>query len=368
MEYISNSIVNAIPHSAFILTKEKNLKQFDATKIIYPYAQAKACNELYRNMPWEIEIHLTNNCPLKCKGCSYGTRVNNDEITIEMLDDFFEKLDFEKIKSIFFSGGGDPLFWNQWDYIASRKKDLLKEIPIGISTNIIGLKKIKDINIFDFLQIHIVGFDRESCISEVGVDCFDIIMKNLDYLMKNKATANIALKFLINDNNVENLHFYLDFIEKYNADSIIIKIEQNFIANANENSRIFGKSKNITEIILNHDICDQYEYAINNLDDVLWNSIVPRECYICTSGLYYLVRPNGSIFPCIASTYNEQNAIGNILNYRHPNKIDMKKYTELMKLGQCPTKACRHYRFNKIIDLYEQNQVQVCDQVIPILI
>ena len=93
MEYINNSFDYAVPHSAFILTKSNSIEQFKSSKILVPYKQSKITKNNERIEPWELEIHPTNKCPLKCKGCSYKTRKNNDEINLEHLDKYIRNLD-----------------------------------------------------------------------------------------------------------------------------------------------------------------------------------------------------------------------------------------------------------------------------------
>ncbi len=361
MEYINNSFDYAVPHSAFILTKSNSIEQFKSSKILVPYKQSKITKNNERIEPWELEIHPTNKCPLKCKGCSYKTRKNNDEINLEHLDKYIRNLDWSKINSLFFSGGGDPLYWKHWDYINSIKQEgVLNDTPIGIATNMIGFKELDYIDLFDFYQIHIVGFDRQSCINEVGVDCFELLYENLKLLMEHRHNKNIALKFLINNDSIKYLDSYLDFINQFDINTIVIKIEQNFICN-DDKCRI-NNSTVIENQICNHSISKKFDFLINNLEDTLWDKTQPRECYICNSRIYSLIRANGDIFPCVASTYDEKNAIGNI-----SGKIYIKvNYNDLMRNHQCPTKACRHYRFNKIIDLY--NNGQTFEETIPVLI
>lgn len=87
-----------------------------------------------------------------------------------------------------------------------------------------------------------------------------------------------------------------------------------------------------------------------------YNEINVETCHIVRSGLYCLIRENGDVFPCIASTYEDKNSIGNIkkrsLHQILADDINWEMYDKNMLCGFCPTKACRHFRFNKVIEIY----------------
>lgn len=344
--YLKNE--NYLPHQSVIITKKRNIDDFNLNKILKAYL-AREKNIGDDSAIWEIEIHPTNFCNLKCNGCSYSSR--NDGTTInfnELINtvNYYNQFD---VRSVFFSGGGDPLCWNKYE--AFLKKIERKQWKLGISTNLYNISSIKNIiSEFDIYQIHVLGFDKESLINECKVDAFDRIDKNYKLLFEKKEDRQIvAMKFLINNNNYNLIDRYLDYIYRFNCDSIVIKIEQDFLTNNN----VFDEANYnyLRDVIKTHKIVRKFDFIIDNLDDDLFYKPPPKECYLANSSMYSLIRANGDIYPCIASTYSNENSCADIFSIAE-KKNRSNRYTSNMLLKKCPLKACRHYRFNLCISDY----------------
>ncbi len=345
-----------IPHEAFILTNSKNLEQFSVDKIIAPYEQWKNNNIQH---PYELEIHLTNKCNLNCHYCSYKNRKSADELSFSEVKSVIDNIEQSNVKTLFFSGGGDPLTWKHWNNLIEYSDEVNCSIPMGIATNIVGLRKsIKSIERISFFQIHITAYDRESFLLETGVDRFEDMLKDLDYLFANRSSdSEVVFKILINKYNYKKIKKYIELIEKYNADSIIFKLEQDFENEKRErNIDIEYVAKEINET----NIATLYKTRINNFENAQFkNSLSPKSCYIVSSNLYGLITPNGNFFPCIASTYDNSNSLGNIKETCLKSIIsnDSKKLQNIdnMLNNECPVEACRHYRFNQVIEEYKSS-------------
>ena len=103
-----------VPHEALILTKQNTKDQFNASKILAAYdTYIKNENRLVE--PWEIEIHLSGNCSFACKECSYATRHTGQILAIPEIEAIFSSISKTKKNCIFFSGGGDPFAWQNWE-------------------------------------------------------------------------------------------------------------------------------------------------------------------------------------------------------------------------------------------------------------
>lgn len=337
MDIIRNGLF--FPHQAIILTNQKNIHDFNIDKVILAYNARKGCIGK-DSAVWEIEFHLTNRCNLKCGGCSYGTRHDNQSISIDQVIKILNNYLVYDPKSIFFSGGGDPLTWPHWkEFFAT----IEKKYNYGIATNMFNFDAINEYyKLFDFYQIHLTGYDKESCKVTTGRDCFNLINNNIDFLLRHRTLGqDIAIKVLINESNYLQVQQYLEYIINKNTDSIIIKFQQDFLNNRDlSNGDIFDS---VRKIVYSHSIINKYDYLIDNLDDVFYNAgPCPSICFFACSGLYRLVNAYGEIFPCIAANANRKNKIRT-----NDGFVDI--YSNEMRSGKCPLKACRHYRFSQRI-------------------
>lgn len=74
-----------------------------------------------------------------------------------------------------------------------------------------------------------VGFDRSECIRNTSKDVFELLDSNLKYLLKHRRSdQNVTLKILINKENYRRIPFYLDYVMTMDANSIILKYQQDF--------------------------------------------------------------------------------------------------------------------------------------------
>lgn len=354
-----------IPHDAFIFTNRETLNQFNAEKILSAYDTYIKNGERLKE-PWEIEIHLSGICPFLCNRCSYSTRHTGKEMGLEQIESIFSSLS-EKTHFVFFSGGGDPFAWTSWKELLNLRERYIPQMPIGVSTSLFRLPDI-DLDMIDLYQIHLFGYDRESYIEQIGFDGFNIFNKNL--LKVCRKNSKITLKVLLDSFVIEHINKFLDFFIMYDVENIILKIPQNFLKNE------IGSQNDYSEIyrqIISHPISNKFEVIINNTKDLLFDSnITIDKCYIAESGLYCLIRDDGSVFPCVASTNDNANLMGNIneisLVEIFNKKFNYDLYNQNMLCGKCPLKACRHYRFNKVIQKKYSNFEQCLNGYIPVML
>lgn len=334
-------LTNGIPHDAIILTKSNSLAEYSSSKVLsIPYSSV---------YPWEVEIHLTGTCCLSCNGCSYSTRHSKDSLSSDDLEGIFRSLKNMKCHTVFFSGGGDPLSWDNWEMLMTLKKELIPDIITGISTNLVTSQNCCFIDrFFDYVQVHIVGYDVDSCIANTGVDCFATVDKQLSQI-KNQ---NVVLKMLINSSNYHLLPKYLSYMERFDARTIVIKLEQDFITNRQIiHDDVFEQ---LISMVENHQITSKFHSLFHTRTEkqLLY---MPSMCHVVDKHMYCLIRENGDVYPCIASAYSKTNAIGNIrvekLEEIYTHNIDSEKFTKQMKSGECPLYACRHFRFNRELDI-----------------
>lgn len=329
-----------IPHQAVILTKEKNLYDFSLEKVVRAYHYRG--NSIGSDSAiWELEFHLSNSCNLDCAGCSYSSRHSGLKLKasyVSHLINYFSNFD---LRSVFFSGGGDPLVWDGWEELFKSKKCA----SFGISTNLYNFKNIiKFWSLFDFYQVHVTGYNSESTKNNTRINAFDSIHENLKFLLDSKSDSqSVTLKILLGS-DIEDTNQYLNYLLKFrlsSVDSIVLKYQQNFLFDENLlNDEIIQR---LRSLIYAHPILSDFDFIIDNLEDYPFMTLPqPESCLFANSGLYKLVTPDGGIFPCIAANNNLDNRI------RKNQQEDF--YTNLMRAGKCPLRACRHYRFSQFLN------------------
>ena len=326
-----------IPHQAVVLTNRKNIKDFSLNKVSTAYKMRGNCIG-EDSAVWEIEFHPTNNCNLHCASCSYGTRRNEQSLTVKQITSVLERYGLYDLKSVFFSGGGDPLMWSHWGAFFETVR---KPCHYGIATNMFNFSKIKQyFSLFDFYQIHVTGYDSATCKAATGIDAFRHINEHISFLLEHRShSQDIALKILFNQYNYLQLPLFLDYVTGMEANSVVIKYQQDFIVNKDlARSEVLDHMR---EIVYSHKIVNEYDYLLDNFDDAMYSTYPrPEKCLFANSGLYRLINAEGAMFPCIAANAKKENRISNTVGF-----VDI--YSKAMRNGECPLKACRHYRFSQ---------------------
>ena len=324
-----------IPHGALVLTNKSHINDFSLQKI-----------DNNNGHLWELEIHPVDFCPLNCKDCSYSKRHHNIEVNYDSLIPYVNACIENGVQSIFLSGGGDPCNWSQLNSFLQKYNPINRNYILGISTNLFTIQDLQALTCINHFQIHVIGYDRDSTITECGIDAFDRFTDNYHLLFKNiNNQTTVVMKVLVNNTSFHFIPKYLEYIHQFPVDTIVIKTIQDF----NTNNAVWNKANNahLRTLVLNHPLTNTFDYVIDNLNDAVFDNPIPKECYIANKGLYRLVRTNGDIYPCVAGTVSEYNKIGSILTGISNESIDF-SYKSIKK--RCPLRACRHYRFDSYIE------------------
>lgn len=162
---------------------------------------------MIKKRPLDINIETVSFCPMKCVFCC--NRFYKKEYTV-MDNTLFEKI----VEEYYRMGGGtiaigsmqsdlfsDPLFMDRMRIIKKYKKRLW----LYSTTTLITCTKYSDkellyiLRLFDYLQVSIEGYNRETYQQLAGVDGFDILAKQLKRVKKliddNSLTVKIEVYF-----------------------------------------------------------------------------------------------------------------------------------------------------------------------------
>lgn len=356
--------LTSLAADSFVIGHNKLISQFSPNKVFgIPRVNEliKASDSVHFESagPWGVEIHLTSCCQLSCNDCSYRHRNKGVSfLSSETVSSLLDQLNSLKIKSLIFSGGGDPLAWH-----GGKFEELLRDkvkYKRAIATNGIGLDKLskRALSLLDIIQVHVCGYDDSSFIRTANISLFRKLNSNLDWLFANrdKRKTQVSAKVLLDRKNYKEIPGFLKYCKSKKFDIIIVKLAGNFEERQNcelsENQKMYVRKLILSTI---SDWGTNWIDGINTKNNLV-NVTLPSECWLIKLGLYMLIRSTGDVFPCVASPFTAENSIGNIYkstlssiwtshyHYRTIAKLNNDMRSNLCKLG-----VCRGLRYNCLI-------------------
>lgn len=163
--------------------------------------------QLIKKRPLDINIETVNFCPFKCVFCCNRLYKKEYEVMSNAL--------FEKIVGEYYGMGGgtiaigsmqsdlfsDPLFMERMKIIKKYKKRLW----LYTTTTLVTCKKYSDkelvyiLRLFDYIQVSIEGYNKETYQKLAGIDGFDVLKEQLSRIKKiikdNALTVKIGVYF-----------------------------------------------------------------------------------------------------------------------------------------------------------------------------
>ncbi|MBU1626252.1 SPASM domain-containing protein [bacterium] len=129
----------------------------------------------------QIEIEVTNDCPLKCIMCPRTSNMNRE--TDYMDFDLFKKIvDKTDASSIHFSGFGEPLLHPKIKEMFVYAKE--KRLEVGLWTSGLNLgedlsREIIEKELLDYIIFSLDAATKETYLKVKGVDAFDKVVGNI---------------------------------------------------------------------------------------------------------------------------------------------------------------------------------------------
>jgi len=280
--------------------------------------------------PITLNFSPTNKCNLNCSFCS----VKNRDKTQEMpLDQAIENLDFfaaRGIKTLKFTGGGEPTIWRYFNQMVFYCKEKYPEIGLGLITNGVSLCSLDDLNCslwgcFDWIRISLNALDVNVPLQLPIIPQHVVISYSYVY---NKGTTDDVVNRLI------------EFIER-NKRYTVLKIQMDVFDDTLEFSPYFKQ------------MLEQYkpDYFINKKE----TPYIPKRCFM--GWIKPCLEPDGYIYRCsncalVEQKYDDRYRIGSL--YPFEDEIPLQPDVEKFDTSIC------HYCFfsqqNDFIDQAYQNK------------
>lgn len=303
-------------------------------------------------------IIFSYNCNLNCPYCFEKNIKNKKTISENELDNIFNSITkiIEMRKSeyneiILF--GGEPFLLKN---IKSIKKTLefAKNNKIYVSaisngTNVLLYKKlIKEYrNIFKWFSITMDGDKKLHDSRRIGLNgesTFEKILKNIDFLVKEKIIVSIRIN--IDKTNMDCIPSFLNLIKgRYDSN---LEVSLSLVE---DNTKVGNKDlltyEEITTILNNLNLFNANQKIelnikpVKKINDLLHkpNNITPLFKY-CWIGSYFTFSPNGNIYVCPESCENENLKIGEYYPDIQINKNKIAYFSNINALTMNECKDC----------------------------
>ena len=188
--------------------------------------------------PQSLQIALTNRCNLKCVFCSVAERELKQQWDYTELRKAIDSFMSVGIKTIEFSGGGEPTLYPDFRHIVSSCYS--RGLKIGLITNGLKLKDYQEIlPFFDWIRISMVALDYQ---------------EKLDLPDKFPDNVTIGMSYVVGQKEYQGKRTYWEsdygqlmkirqYVEKYNAK--FVRIVPECFSNETEMNELHDQYKNV---------------------------------------------------------------------------------------------------------------------------
>ncbi len=161
--------------------------------------------------PIAVEFHWCTTCNYNCVHCSYAQRRKNFKILSEnIVENTVQDLINMKVKAVYFSGGGEPTTYKNWDKYA--KEFLDNGIETALITNSILIKNehLDLLKKFNYIAVSVYSTNEEEYKKITGADNFKRQFALPKMLNSQNSNVIVGARCVINNIN------YNTIISTYN--------------------------------------------------------------------------------------------------------------------------------------------------------
>lgn len=294
--------------------------------------------------PITVEIDLTNACNHKCPKCSTtllhqsagSEKIKWTSFTEESAIKLIKEFEEMGVKSLIFTGGGDPLAFPKFKNVI---KSCTKKLDLGLKTNG-GLIKVNDLETlvnFKWIRFSVDSATKSTFKLVHGVDDFDNVCKNIELLCKKRTATKIGIGFLLGDHiSISELELGCRMAKELGADYIQFRPFSDWKDEGHFNESIVKLR--------------------NELEDHRFKIIFPNPARLGVKWTYPKchavhmvpkIAANMDVYACCARR-DDQVLLGNLKDHTF-REIWETKNLEYLDLSKC-LDICRHHQTNVDID------------------
>lgn len=154
--------------------------------------------------PLNVEMDLSDACNLKCNWCAFAHLRNPDQMSPALAWEILHQLAMVGVKSVTFSGGGEPTTNPHFPTIAWNAKSL--EFDLGLYTNGVDIDRLMEcLPAFKWIYVSLDEIRPEAYRKAKWRDCLDQVIDNVRKLVAAKEDTVLGLGFLIHKDNIDDI-------------------------------------------------------------------------------------------------------------------------------------------------------------------
>jgi radical SAM protein with 4Fe4S-binding SPASM domain len=325
---------------------------FEKNKILTMYPVAKRILEGEKPHPLMAVVYLSYVCNHNCQGCSYEELNRKENVFLDPKDfvKLMKSLHSLGVKSIEFSGGGEPTLHPQFCELVKRAAN--EGFELGLLTNGSLLSgEIADLVADHFTYIRVSIDASDGCVYNQihrprKIYEFQTILNNLEGVISKRNQKNskltVGAKVLVCQTNMNFIEGITNLAKDIGCDYVQFKPMRNAKDSLfpEQVARVDDFIKTLQEKYYPFSVCGGAKSSKTNL-----------KCWL--SPLHILVDPLGDVYPCSHYQYRrESTRIGNL--FEQPlEKIWFgsrhKEVIEDLKVEECNLYNCRWHYYNEIM-------------------
>jgi radical SAM protein with 4Fe4S-binding SPASM domain len=306
--------------------------------------------------PVAVEIHPTSKCNHQCIHCSYQER-NENRLSLDenVMDRLINSIIDMKIKSVYFSGGGEPSMYPGIVKHIKKLYDSGVEVALLTNGSILVETGIASIaHMFNYIAVSVPSVNKESFKYITGservnavLDCADLIK----HMHKEKSPV-IGARVVLTSIIYKEIRTILETLLDKKYDYVLFKIVRDY------EDRGLGLNEKETEELreivacmkpLNSDFTN-----LNTIFDYKNFIFMNDKCIINEMGLIANINSDGKVYPNIVEIGQENFCIGNLYHETldvmwHGEAHGRVKAASHAKWGKRECKNCRALAYNQII-------------------
>ncbi len=322
------------------------------TKIFQHLDRLLALQEDRRMPPVNVEIDLSNRCNLGCEWChmahthTRGPQGNGgqvgDLIDTELLNALMYELDGYGVKSITWSGGGEPTLHPDFD-------DIVRFCPLdqGLYTNGTNISQARA----QLLKMHMtwvyVSLDAMTAAdfrAGKGADGFEAACEAIRNLAAAPGKATVGVGFLLRQDNYQSVARMTELGVTLGAD--YVQFRPAVIPGAS-----IDWIKDALPMLRYMSVFDQVILDVSRFEELAYWGVHPPTCY--WSGLSTVITPDGRIWDCVNKRGFEGAELGDL---NQDNFTDIWERGKLAEVnGDCRI-MCRGYIPNVALEAVMDEQ------------
>jgi len=273
--------------------------------------------------PISCEIDPSNRCMLNCKFCMYKDyrKENNVDLDFTTYRRLIFELQCSGVKSITFTGGGEPLMNPEFNEMAQAAFD--RWFEVGLITNGVNLDKVKNVAKFKFIRVSLDASNKEEYNNVKGADKFDKVIDNIKWAIKRGAV--VGLSYVVCEENKNGIKEAQKL-----ADKLQVRYIQFKPAWENNKSFCFEDEKENSKSIITK------RYKANN----------NTPCMI--AGLIGIIGADKNVYFCCQHRGDKRYLNLGSLKDNSFNSLWQKRKNIIPDISRCP--QCRYMNYAKTYD------------------